>query len=497
MNLKYWLCLGLAASPLVAVAADPVDPAPPKVAKLEPIPAPKALEYDRVTFHAAPKALPTGAVTHDWTRFLGPTQNGISTETKLLKKFPQGGPKLVWELRKGIGYASASIQGDYLVFPHRVRNEVIIECLHPESGKKYWEYRYNTVYEDRYGYGSGPRASAVIEGDRVYLLGVEGQFLCLELKTGRKVWERSINEEFKVPQDFFGTVGTPLLMGDTLIMNLGAPGGPCVIGISKQTGAIKWRAGKQWGPSYASPIPGLIHGQPRAFVFAGGDSNPPTGGLLSIHPDTGKVDFEYPWRSKKYESVNASCPVVVGNNVFVSATYRTGSTLLKIGADFKPTPVWTLRDTEHNETDDAVGLHWNTAVHHEGYFYAFDGRNEPDASMVCFSTKDGQVAWRKVPEWKEDVTINGKTQAIEMSTLRGNLLRVDGRFLCLGEYGHLMWLDLTPKGYQELDRARLFLARETWALPVISRGLLYITQNTNDIETKAGPRLLCYDLRGE
>ncbi len=488
------VCCGITA---LTSAADLLDPAPPKAAKLPAMAAPKAADYDRVTFHAAPKPLPKGAQTHDWTSFLGPTHNGISTETKLLKNFPKTGLKAVWELSKGIGYASPGIQGDYLVYPHRVKNEVIVECLHPATGKKYWEHRYETEYQDRYGYGSGPRASPVIDGDFVYILGVEGQFACLELKTGRVTWQRQINQEFKVPQDFFGTVGTPLLMGDVLILNVGAPGGPCVVGFDKHTGKVVWRAGEKWGPSYASPIPGVIHGQPRAFVFAGGDSQPPTGGLLSINPANGKVDFEYPWRSKKYESVNASCPVVLGNSVFISATYRAGSTLLKIGSDFKPTPAWSLRDTEHNETDDAVGLHWNTAVHHDGYFYAFDGRNEPDASMVCFSAKDGKVAWRKIPEWQDKITLNGETRAIDMSTLRGNLLRVDGRFLCLGEYGHLLWLDLTPQGYKELDRTMLFLARDTWALPVLSRGLLYISQNNPDIATKKGARLVCYDLRGD
>jgi hypothetical protein len=72
----------------------------------------------------------------------------------------------------------------------------------------------------------------------------------------------------------------------------------------------------------------------------------------------------------------------------------------------------------------------------------------------------------------------------------------DGRCLCLGEYGHLLWLDLQPQGYKELDRCWLFAASETWTPPVISRGLLYVCQNNPDMRTGAPPRLLCYDLRG-
>jgi len=72
---------------------------------------------------------------------------------------------------------------------------------------------------------------------------------------------------------------------------------------------------------------------------------------------------------------------------------------------------------------------------------------------------------------------------------------VDGQFLCLGELGHLLWLDLTPKGVRERARAWLFAARESWGLPVLSRGLLYVTQNSRDLMHGASPRLRCYDLR--
>jgi hypothetical protein len=91
--------------------------------------------------------------------------------------------------------------------------------------------------------------------------------------------------------------------------------------------------------------------------------------------------------------------------------------------------------------------------------------------------------------------MGGQRREQLMSTYRGSLLAVDGQLLCLGELGHLVWMDLSPKGYREVSRAWLFAARESWALPVLSRGLLYVVQNTRDILTGAGPRLLCYDLR--
>jgi outer membrane protein assembly factor BamB len=433
--------------------------------------------------HTKPKPLPAGAVTHDWRVFLGPLHNGVSTETKLSRTLP---PPLVWECPKGTGYASPAIAGDRLVFLHRLANEEIVECLHPETGASRWQFRYATAFEDRYGYNNGPRSSPVIAGERVYTAGAQGLLHCLDLGSGRVVWKRDLRAAYKVRQDFFGTASTPLVEGGLLIVNVGAPGGPCVVGLDRRTGREVWRAGTRWGPSYASPVPALVHGRRRVLVFAGGESDPPSGGLMSIDPATGHVDFGFPWRSRSHESVNASCPVVFENKVFISASYRTGSALVEVRRNFTRRVVWTTQD---------FGLHFNTAIYRDGYLYGFDGRNEPDASLACVDASNGHVVWRETPEWTETLEAGDGGRQQVTGTYRGSLLAVDGQFLCLGEMGHLLWMDLTPKKYQEVSRARLFSARESWSLPVLSRGLLYVMQNTRDVLQAIGPRLLCYDLR--
>jgi len=441
-----------------------------------------------VKFHAKPRPLPAGAVTHDWKSFLGPTHNAMSTETKLLRAWPKGGPKLVWEMKHGTGYSSPAISGDRLVFFHRVGNEERVECLHRETGERYWQFNYPTQFEDRYGYNNGPRASPVIDGDHVYTYGAEGKLHALKLETGQVYWKRDLSSEFKVPHDFFGVAATPLVESDLLIVNVGAPGGPSVAAFDKTTGKLVWGAGDQWGPSYASPVPATVNGKRRIFVFAGGESRPPTGGLMSIDLLNGALDFAFPWRSTSYESVNAASPVVIGNQVFVSASYKTGGALLNLPPTGGYNVAWKSAD---------LSTHFNTAIYKDGYLYGFDGRNEPDASLVCIEVKTGKLMWRVNPEWEEFMVIDGSQRKGRLGTFRGTLLSVDGKFLCLGEMGHLLWLDLTPSGYKELARTWLFAARETWALPVLSRGLVYVTQNTRDFVSRETTRLLCYDLRGE
>ena len=86
---------------------------------------------------------------------------------------------------------------------------------------------------------------------------------------------------------------------------------------------------------------------------------------------------------------------------------------------------------------------------------------------------------------------------LSLSIGAGSLLYVQDRLLCLGDQGHLLWLDVSPEGAQVVARASLFQANQTWAPPVVSQGLLYVCQNTRERFGKdpSPPRLLCFDLR--
>jgi outer membrane protein assembly factor BamB len=472
--------LFLSASCCVAEFA---DPAKPRVNPLAETAAATPAENPALTVHGAPKPLPAGAITSDWPCFLGPTHNAVSSETKLLRDWPTSGPTLIWEMRKGTGYSAPTIKGDYLLFQHRLDQESIIECIHPVHGQRYWQLRTPCSYEDRYGYQNGPRAScAISDDDLVYAYGVDGHLLCLRLHTGQILWQRRLNDEFKVKKHFFGTATSPLIDGKRLIINVGAPGGPSVIALDRHSGALIWGAGDQWGPSYASPVPAIIHGKPRVFVFTGGDTRPPTGGLLCIDPANGDIDFRFPWRSRKYESVNASNPVLLGNAVFISASYQTGGAMLDINAEFAHTTRWT---------SDKIGTHWNTPVVHDGVIFAFDGRHDNTSDLVAVDAQSGAELWRETYQWESEV----QGRKMRLGLARGSLLKVDGDYLCLGEFGHLTWMRMDRKACKVLDRALPFVAQQTWSPLVLSRGLLYVCQNTRAFDSNAQPRILCYDLR--
>lgn len=467
-----------------------VDPAPPKVSARPATPAASPQAHADVTFHAAPKPLSPRAVTSDWAAFLGPTHNMVSPETALLKKFPKDGLRPVWEMKKGEGFAAPTVLGDRLILFHRVGEDEVVDCLRPTDGRHYWRHATPSAYRDRYGFNSGPRASPVIAHDSVFTLGAEGRLQCLDLANGQLLWSRDLLAEFHLKQNFFGVGATPLVEGDFLIVNVGAPGGPCVAAFDVATGKLIWGAGAHdWGPSYASPVPATVHGKRRVFVFAGGESKPAIGGLLALDPATGRVDFTFPWRGKRYESVNAASPVVVGDHIFVGECYGAGGALVAMQPDGTVRPTWT---------NPTFGMHFMSAIHRDGFLYGVHGHGPNDADLVCVEFATGKERWRAQPTWQEKVPSPRGSRDLNVGFFRASLLHVaDGRTLSLGEFGHLAWFDLSPEAYKELDRTWLFAATETWTPPVLSRGLLYVCQNTRDTVNNTPPRLLCYDLRAD
>jgi outer membrane protein assembly factor BamB len=319
--------------------------------------------------------------------------------------------------------------------------------------------------------------------------GVQGELLCLELASGRVVWQRNTSAEWDVPQDFFGVVATPLVRGEHLIVSLGAPKGPSVIALDRRTGKLAWASdGPAWGASCASPVLATLGGRERLLVLAGGDSRPPTGGLLVLDPASGKLQHSYPFRSRTYESVLAANPLALGERIFVSSSYNTGSAVLEAKPDGTFSELWT---------DRHLGLQFSNPLALDGKIILIDGVHDRAGALVVLDPANGKTLARTELVWDEELERNGKKSTVAFTPGEGSLLAVGERLLCLGDSGHLLALAITPAGATITSRAWLFRANEAWTPPVVSHGLLYVVQTRAERGGGRGPRLLCYDLRGE
>ena len=116
----------------------------------------------------------------DWPSFLGPNTNGKSAETAIIKPWPEAGPAIIWQRETGEGYSAPSISKGRLLLYERKGDLEQLVCLNSETGAELWTFSYPTAYDDIYGYGDGPRTTPVVDGDRVYIHGVEGPLYCLK-----------------------------------------------------------------------------------------------------------------------------------------------------------------------------------------------------------------------------------------------------------------------------------------------------------------------------
>lgn len=412
----------------------------------------------------------------DWPHFLGIRHDQHSGETGLTKDLGAGLPKL-WEMERGDGHAAPVILGDSLVLIHQKSREEIVECREVATGKVRWTHRYPVEIGQNYGVSDAPRSSPVIDPatKTVFTLGNDGDLIAFEIDSGKIHWQLKLDAEFGETPVFFGRGSCPLVLGDLLIVNVGSPGA-CVVAFEIASGKPRWKSAHQWNASYASPVPGEVNGKTRVFVFAGGMTDPPHGGLLSIDPATGLIEGEIPWRSKTFASVNAASPVPCGpNRVFISEDYGKGGVMIEFGPDFKPRIAWEAPD---------LSCQFQTPLYHDGYLYGFGGSG---GLLLCYEAASGRLLWsepfiRLLVPWED--------RELPVNFGRGNLVHVDGAFLCLGENGTLAWMDLSPQGgARVLSATQLFYAPETWAGPVISEGRLFVNQSN------LGSRLIAYDFK--
>lgn len=414
----------------------------------------------------------------DWPRFLGPRANGTSLETGLLEKWPAGGPPIVWAKRVGAGYSAPSVRGNQLVLHHRIGDQEIVECLDAATGKSQWHYGYPSQYIDPYGYNNGPRCTPLLTTDRCYTFGAEGKLLCLDLQTGKLVWQRDTGNDWTVPAAFFGVGSTPILEGDLLLVMVGGQPNSGMVAFDAKTGKTVWESvgAKNWTgvpltawpgerklvwnqfekqASYATPAAATLHGRRQIFCLM-------RQGLVALDPKNGAVDFSFWFRSRLNDSVNAACPVVVDDLVFISgAYYKVGSVVLRVKPDGKGfEEVW--RDT-------VLEIHWNTPIYHDGYLYAFSGRNEPDAHFRCVELKTGKLMWDRDETWVPHSTPTPEVYG------RGSAIMAEGKLIVMGEGGKLGLFRVNPKQAEEISHFQIpQLHYPCWAAPVLSRKKLYL-----------------------
>lgn len=231
----------------------------------------------------------------DWPDWRGPLRDGTSPERNLPVKWSLSGENLAWKASYG-GRSTPVVLGDHLYLQNTAesgaKEQERILCFHADTGKLLWEYRYNLFQSDvpahRVAWAS-PAADP--ETGHVYVFGGNNLLTALT-QGGKKLWERSITEEFSPFTTHGGRTVSPIIDGNLLIVSTPtstwgsqANRAQRFIALDKKTGDIVWIStpgGRPYDTSYSPMNIVTVKGM-RLLVTGGSD-----GAALAMKPQTGE-----------------------------------------------------------------------------------------------------------------------------------------------------------------------------------------------------------------
>ena len=387
-----------------------------------------------------------------WPQFHGANRDNLSTETGLLKQWPEEGPKLLWTTKGlGHGFAGVSIADGLMVTAGNIDDDTVITALDTE-GRIRWQVTNGKAWHRPTG---GTRGTPTIDGGRLYHESPHGDVVCLDAKTGQKHWGLNLLKTFHSKNITWALSESLLIDGDRVICS---PGGPetAVVALDKQTGHVVWKspsAGDLAG--YASPILFRYRGLRLIVTLT-------SRACIGVNADTGELLWRFEHRTPFDETIPT--PIYHDGHVFIT-TRSTGSVLLKIIVDGDRVSVDNV--WRSGELDNQHG----GVILVDGYLYG--------ASLV-----KNRGRWICL-EWK-----SGDMMYAEPGVGKGSLTYADGMLYTMNEHRTVGLVEATPRGHRVVSRFNIPAGGEgpTWAHPVVCGGRLYI---------RHGEFLYCYDVRAE
>ena len=386
----------------------------------------------------------------DWPQWRGPARDGVSKESGLLKQWPAGGPKLLWQVNGiGDGYSTPVVVGTriYLMSNRGMDNE-FVQALSTKDGSVIWTTRVGNVGNpDQNPNYPKARSTPTIDGDLLYALGSDGDIACLETKTGKIRWSKNIRKDFGGQPGEWAYSESPLVDGDAVVVT---PGGAqaTMVALNKKTGAVIWKSAIPGAEpaAYASAIVVQAAGRKQYVQFL-------TKGIVGVDAKTGQFLWRYAEAAKG--PAQYFTPIARGEYVYGGA--------LSVGGGMV-----RLKPNENGVVAEQV-------------YFTRGLPNGPGGAVVVGDHIYGTEVGRKLvaAEFK-----TGKVKWQSESVGVASIAAADGLLYLHGTEGAIALVEATPEGYRERGKftppsppkrkqAGQY-AEAAFCYPVIANGTLYI-----------------------
>jgi outer membrane protein assembly factor BamB len=441
----------------------------------------------------------SAARADDWPQWLGPKREGVWRETGIVVKFPSGGPKVLWRTPIGGGYSGPAVAGERVYVMDRQLGQGVknpenpfakgktngverVLCLDAADGTVVWKHEYDCYYD--ISYPSGPRCTPTVHEGKVYALGGMGDLHCLDAAGGKVLWSKNFVKDYKAQPAMWGWASHPLVDGDKVICIVGGKG-TTAVAFHKDTGKELWRAlsVKDAGQGYAPPMIYEAGGKRQLIIWHPESVN-------SLNPENGQVYWTQPFRDADGKPIEIRSGMTIptprqeGDLLFLSCFYN-GSLMLKLATD-KPdaSVVWRSKsDNEQPNKTDTLHAVMCTPWLQDGHIYGVCSYGE----LRCLKIENGERLWQT----------RKATTASDRPVRWANAFIIPNgdRFFLANELGDLIIAKLSPRGYDEIDRAHLLEPTSAtsgrdyvWSHPAFANRCVYMR---NDKE------IICVSLAGD
>lgn len=382
-------------------------------------------------------ALPAPGLA-DFPQFFGPRRDGKLDGPQLVRDWAAQPPRQLWRRRVGEAWSGFAVRGRRAVTQEQYGEEEAVVCYDVASGDRLWEHRDTARYATTLG-GVGPRATPTIEANRVFVQGATGVLTCLELATGEPVWSRNILQDNNAALPEWGIAGSPLVVGEAVVVSAGGPGGRSLVAYAKKTGEALWRNGSD-ATHWSSPVHATLAGVEQVLMFTATR-------VEAYAVRSGKILWSYPWKAGH---PHVCMPVAMApDRVLISSGYGTGCHLVRIdrrGDALAATRVWRSL---------ALKAKFTNVIEKDGFVYGLD-----DGALACVDLATGRRRWK------------GKRSG------HGQVLLVGELLLVTSEHGEVVLTEPTPAEYRELGRFTAF-DRKSWNPPALA-GCYLLVRNDRE-----------------
>lgn len=384
-----------------------------------------------------------------WPRFRGARLDNVSRDdVALARSWPTEGPRKLWTLTLGEGYAGAAIRnGRVYILDYDQRAQAdALRCLSLADGKEIWRFSYPVKIKRNHGMS---RTVPTVTDKLVVTLGPKCHVACVDAATGEPRWPiLDLVKDYgaTVPEWYAGQC--PLVDGEKLILGVGGPEA-LLMAVELETGKVLWKTPNpdRWKMTHSSVMP-MDYRDRRMYVYCA------SGGVVGVNAEDGKVL----WKTADWKISIATSPsplVLEDGRVFLTGDYGAGSLMLQLkeqGDGFVAVPLFRLKPKEF---DSKV----HTPILYDGNLYAV----RSDGQLAC-ADLGGKVLWE-----------SGSANTFGL----GPYMIANGLLYVMSDKGVLTLAEATPVGYKQLARATIFdHGHDAWGPMAIAAGRLIVRDFT-------------------